>query len=106
MCRVLGDQASSFGALTPATELQSDDGAEVHALHGRRNPQSNGGATEDNNSASPRHVCAGQTVQLQGEWLRGEGSNLQHPAPKADVLPIELPRKDPLAALLVPASGP
>ena len=24
--------------------------------------------------------------------LRGEGSNLQHPAPKADVLPIELPR--------------
>jgi hypothetical protein len=38
--------------------------------------------------------------------LRGEGSNLQHPAPKADVLPIELPRKDPRAVLLVPASGP
>ena len=28
-----------------------------------------------------------------GGVLRGEGSNLQHPAPKADVLPIELPRK-------------
>ncbi len=26
--------------------------------------------------------------------LRGEGSNLQHPAPKADVLPIELPRTE------------
>ena len=25
--------------------------------------------------------------------FRGEGSNLQHPAPKADVLPIELPRR-------------
>jgi hypothetical protein len=27
--------------------------------------------------------------------LRGEGSNLQHLAPKASVLPIELPRNDP-----------
>ncbi len=26
-------------------------------------------------------------------WLAGEGSNLQHPAPKAGVLPIELPAK-------------
>ena len=30
--------------------------------------------------------------------LRGEGSNLQHPAPKADVLPIELPRTEAVAA--------
>ncbi len=29
-----------------------------------------------------------------GATLRGEGSNLQHPAPKADVLPIELPRRE------------
>ncbi len=29
--------------------------------------------------------------------LRGEGSNLQHPAPKADVLPIELPRNGSIA---------
>ena len=28
----------------------------------------------------------------RGWPFRGEGSNLQHPAPKADVLPIELPR--------------
>ena len=28
-----------------------------------------------------------------GTWLAGEGSNLQHPAPKAGVLPIELPAK-------------
>ena len=36
----------------------------------------------------------------QDEWLSqlcelaGEGSNLQHPAPKAGVLPIELPATD------------
>ncbi len=28
-----------------------------------------------------------------GSALAGEGSNLQHPAPKAGVLPIELPAK-------------
>jgi len=34
-------------------------------------------------------------VRQQGtaRTFRGEGSNLQHPAPKADVLPIELPRR-------------
>ena len=37
-------------------------------------------------SSSPRRVRSGAYE------LRGEGSNLQHPAPKADVLPIELPR--------------
>ena len=34
----------------------------------------------------------------QQSLLRGEGSNLQHPAPKADVLPIELPRTEARAA--------
>ncbi len=31
--------------------------------------------------------------QVTARTFRGEGSNLQHPAPKADVLPIELPRR-------------
>ena len=40
--------------------------------------------------------------------LRGEGSNLQHPAPKADVLPIELPRKETSACIFTTAgtTGP
>ena len=32
-------------------------------------------------------------LRTSRNWLAGEGSNLQHPAPKADVLPIELPAK-------------
>ncbi len=37
---------------------------------------------------------AGSSGSSAQPWIqfRGEGSNLQHPAPKADVLPIELPR--------------
>ena len=34
-----------------------------------------------------------QKVRWRKNTLAGEGSNLQHPAPKADVLPIELPAK-------------
>ena len=36
-------------------------------------------------------------------WLAGEGSSLQHPAPKAGVLPIELPAKDRAIRLHGPA---
>ena len=32
--------------------------------------------------------------EMNSTKLGGEGSNLQHPASKADVLPIELPPKD------------
>ena len=41
---------------------------------------------------------AGQGQPVADAVLRGEGSNLQHPAPKADVLPIELPRTEAVAA--------
>ncbi len=34
-----------------------------------------------------------ERAPLGWRTFRGEGSNLQHPAPKADVLPIELPRR-------------
>ena len=51
-------------------------------------------------------LCAGGARLSVGHGaereLRGEGSNLQHPAPKADVLPIELPR----IVAAVPCRGP
>ena len=45
-------------------------------------------------SLDPRTEARGlRSRTAQAHTLRGEGSNLQHPAPKAGVLPIELPRK-------------
>jgi hypothetical protein len=42
--------------------------------------------------ARPAHPRASAARAMPTTEFRGEGSNLQHPAPKADVLPIELPR--------------
>ena len=47
------------------------------------------------NSAQRGRACTGVCAMVGA--LRGEGSNLQHPAPKADVLPIELPRTEAIA---------
>ena len=53
-------------------------------------------------SGSSRHGTAGPADASHAVvTLRGEGSNLQHPAPKADVLPIELPRTEAVAPLEV-----
>ena len=52
------------------------------------------GAAIQRMSNGPLGLIPAGCRSWQKAWLAGEGSNLQHPAPKAGVLPIELPAKD------------
>ena len=69
---------------------------------GGRRPQHPGGPTERTGHHRVGFPLPRRRVRVGERELRGEGSNLQHPAPKADVLPIELPR----IAARSPVRGP
>ena len=82
-----GGRGRGRAAAAPALD-PGDRGGGCRPQHPGRPPA---GAGHDHLGLPvPRRRVTGGTGEERA--LRGEGSNLQHPAPKADVLPIELPR--------------